>query len=319
MSPHYLSNLLKRLTFKPVPGENNIFFVETSCAFKKFPNPASYDSESGLRLSPRGACAVEAAAAAHPTHRVYLVHTCDVHRRSLAKGAAPAYALAALSIPNVRLWAVPYALHFVGTPLQGWLASGALRASRWPVVHASDVLRFLLLWKYGGTYLDLDVLMLRSLEDQRNFGCPENRNYVSVGAINFAFDTTGRRFANACIEEMRDFHPTLWVHNGAGAITRAVKKVCAISQINEITKEKCGGFHLLATSTFYSIPWMSWQLLFKEEGAKETMKMIGNNLAVHVWNAKSHDATVYTSSMQPYAQIARRVCPKVVAVVGKTM
>ncbi|GLG95320.1 uncharacterized protein GBIM_02311 [Gryllus bimaculatus] len=229
---------------EPLLGEEHIFFVETSCALDK-PQHVPYDSESGLRLSPRGACAVEAAASAHPTHRVYLVHTCDVQRRSLAKGAAPAYALAALSIPNVRLWAVPYALHFVGTPLQGWLASGALRASRWPVVHASDVLRFLLLWKYGGTYLDLDVL--------------------------------------------------------------------------EMTEEMCGGFRLLSTSTFYAIPWQNWNLFFTEESSEETMMMIGKNLAVHVWNALSHNTTVYTSSEQPYAQIARRVCPNVVAAVGDTM
>ncbi|GLG95318.1 Lactosylceramide 4-alpha-galactosyltransferase [Gryllus bimaculatus] len=303
---------------EPLLGEEHIFFVETSCALDK-PQHVPYDSESGLRLSPRGACAVEAAASAHPTHRVYLVHTCDVQRRSLAKGAAPAYALAALSIPNVRLWAVPYALHFVGTPLQGWLASGALRASRWPVVHASDVLRFLLLWKYGGTYLDLDVLMLRSLGEEKNFGCAESPAAVSVGAFNFALDDPGRRVANACIAELLDYRPDLWSYNGPGAITRALKKVCNVQEVLEMTEEMCGGFRLLSTSTFYAIPWQNWNLFFTEESSEETMMMIGKNLAVHVWNALSHNTTVYTSSEQPYAQIARRVCPNVVAAVGDTM
>ncbi|GLG95316.1 Lactosylceramide 4-alpha-galactosyltransferase [Gryllus bimaculatus] len=364
---------------EPLLGEEHIFFVETSCALDK-PQHVPYDSESGLRLSPRGACAVEAAASAHPTHRVYLVHTCDVQRRSLAKGAAPAYALAALSIPNVRLWAVPYALHFVGTPLQGWLASGALRASRWPVVHASDVLRFLLLWKYGGTYLDLDVLMLRSLGEEKNFGCAESPAAVSVGAFNFALDDPGRRVANACIAELLDYRPDLWSYNGPGAITRALKKVCNVQEVLEMTEEmcggfrllststfyaipwqnwnlffteesseetmmmidsnlflgrktsfllrlraqsrcfpnqlsmiqvpgmtekKCGGFHLLPTSTFYAIPWRNWNLFFTEKSSEETMKVISKNLAVHVWNSRSHNTTVYTSSKQPYAQIAR--------------
>ncbi|GLG95314.1 Protein of unknown function [Gryllus bimaculatus] len=384
---------------EPLLGEEHIFFVETSCALDK-PQHVPYDSESGLRLSPRGACAVEAAASAHPTHRVYLVHTCDVQRRSLAKGAAPAYALAALSIPNVRLWAVPYALHFVGTPLQGWLASGALRASRWPVVHASDVLRFLLLWKYGGTYLDLDVLemteemcggfrllststfyaipwqnwnlffteesseetmmmignasreesgraqevrmtprylsySLKGLRfkpfpgekniffvetscaikmfpkpafydsEEKNFGCAETPVAVSAGALNFAMDDTGRRVANACIAELLDYRPDQWGYNGPGAITRALKKVCNVQEVPGMTEKKCGGFHLLPTSTFYAIPWRNWNLFFTEKSSEETMKVISKNLAVHVWNSRSHNTTVYTSSKQPYAQIAR--------------
>ncbi|GLG95312.1 Uncharacterized protein GBIM_02309 [Gryllus bimaculatus] len=293
MSPHYLSNLLKRLTFKPVPGENNIFFVETSCAFKKFPNPASYDSESNQGTLFMIFNTVQRYV---PTNNK--TTTSAETKNQFGIGASSLRTI--FEIYGIRL----------EEKVQKQRKYLLFRNER------SNKCVTQLIRSWAKSTLEYHLTRVstrpkgRSLEDQRNFGCPENRNYVSVGAINFAFDTTGRRFAKACIEEMRDFHPTLWVHNGAGAITRAVKKVCAINQINEITKEKCGGFHLLATSTFYSIPWMSWQLLFKEEGAKETMKMIGNNLAVHVWNAKSHDATVYTSSMQPYAQIARRVCPK---------
>jgi mannosyltransferase OCH1-like enzyme len=37
----------------------------------------------------------------------------------------------------------------------------AIKSSSTPVEHASDVLRFLSLWKYGGTYLDMDFVILR--------------------------------------------------------------------------------------------------------------------------------------------------------------
>nr|CAD7411140.1 unnamed protein product [Timema cristinae] len=48
-----------------------------------------------------------------------------------------------------------------GTPLEDWYKEGALKKSRWPMSHSSDVLRFITLWKYGGTYLDLDVVVTK--------------------------------------------------------------------------------------------------------------------------------------------------------------
>ncbi len=43
-------------------------------------------------------------------------------------------------------------------------------ADRYLVSHASDVLRFLLLWRYGGTYLDMDQIFVKALPTTvRNF------------------------------------------------------------------------------------------------------------------------------------------------------
>ncbi|GLG95317.1 uncharacterized protein GBIM_02311 [Gryllus bimaculatus] len=141
--------------------------------------------------------------------------------------------------------------------------------------------------------------------EEKNFGCAETPVAVSAGALNFAMDDTGRRVANACIAELLDYRPDQWGYNGPGAITRALKKVCNVQEVPGMTEKKCGGFHLLPTSTFYAIPWRNWNLFFTEKSSEETMKVISKNLAVHVWNSRSHNTTVYTSSKQPYAQIAR--------------
>ncbi|EEC18888.1 lactosylceramide 4-alpha-galactosyltransferase, putative, partial [Ixodes scapularis] len=55
-----------------------------------------------------------------------------------------------------------------GTPLSSWNFSGAMRSSRYRVVHLADVLRLAVVYKYGGVYLDLDTVVLRSLEDLHN-------------------------------------------------------------------------------------------------------------------------------------------------------
>nr|CAD7412401.1 unnamed protein product [Timema poppensis] len=60
---------------------------------------------------------------------------------------------------NIRIRHVNIEHYLEGTPLEEWYKEGALKKSRWPMSHSSDVLRFITLWKYGGTYLDLDVVV----------------------------------------------------------------------------------------------------------------------------------------------------------------
>lgn len=66
-----------------------------------------------------------------------------------------------LLYPNVRLRHVNMVQYFHQTPLQEWYELGQLRTSLWPRSHASDILRYLTLWKFGGIYLDLDVVVTK--------------------------------------------------------------------------------------------------------------------------------------------------------------
>ena len=48
-----------------------------------------------------------------------------------------------------------------GTRLEKLITSQKLQSSRYKVSHLSDVLRFSILWRFGGTYLDTDMIVLR--------------------------------------------------------------------------------------------------------------------------------------------------------------
>lgn len=51
------------------------------------------------------------------------------------------------------------------TPVQKWFATGKLfKTSAFPPTHLSDFLRFLLMYKFGGVYIDFDLLILKSLD-----------------------------------------------------------------------------------------------------------------------------------------------------------
>lgn len=85
-----------------------------------------------------------------------------------------------------------------GTPLESFILSEKLQTSKFVLSHTSDVVRYLILWKYGGTYLDLDVIVVKHV-DLSNYACSEDEYYVNGAILNF--DTKrGREIASLCIE-----------------------------------------------------------------------------------------------------------------------
>ena len=148
ISPQFLSGL----EAEPVPGERHIIFLETLCVLSDFVR----DSQSGLAITQREACAVASAANTNPDSKVYLLYTCSIIGNV---GDSPEYVKQMLSYPNVRIWKLVISDYIKGTPLETWDFMAKVRSSKWPVVHASDILRIITLWKYGGTYLDMDFVI----------------------------------------------------------------------------------------------------------------------------------------------------------------
>lgn len=70
------------------------------------------------------------------------------------------------------------------TPMEEWMKKDELSRSKHRTAHTADVLRFLTLWKYGGTYLDLDVVVLKPLDTIVNYAGAESSQYVAIGIIN---------------------------------------------------------------------------------------------------------------------------------------
>lgn len=135
----------------------NIFFIESRCATEKLAKEVR--NVTDVTLSPRQSCAVESAAVTNPSRDVYVLHTCPVGDDFLAR--SPKYVRRLLDYPNVRLVWYNMTEMFADTPVERLVSKKRLEESSFPVEHASDVLRLTMLWKYGGTYCDLDVVAIR--------------------------------------------------------------------------------------------------------------------------------------------------------------
>lgn len=162
----------------------------------------------------------------------------------------------------------------------------------------SNLLRLALLYKFGGTYIDVDVMVLKSFSKLRN----------TIGAQNFD-PKTGRwsRLNNAVlifdkkhpllfkfIEEFAlTFDGNKWGHNGPYLISRVVSRVSGRATFN---------FTVLPPSAFYPVDWRGIRSLFRDEVRSKwlvnKMKQIRKeSFAVHLWNRHSRKLKVAKGSI----------------------
>lgn len=147
------------------PNLLNILFHETSCT-----------RDGVIRLTSRQACAIESAgetmenyrssfsevaliaARINPHHEAFVLFASQVGFRN--KTRQPIID-ALLSYSNINFNYLNITQYAYKTPLEDWIKTGELFRSSYVVSHTSDILRYLSLWKFGGTYLDLDTVSLK--------------------------------------------------------------------------------------------------------------------------------------------------------------
>lgn len=161
--------------------ERSIFFIESSC-------------RGGLNS--RQACAVESAAKIHPNWQINVLFTGSVSNQTQSGTTMKLLKM----YNNIMFFRIHVAKFGRNTPLEHMLASGILNNSSWRVVHTSDVLRFLTLYKWGGVYMDLDVIVMKSFDTlDRNWLARENDYQIGSAYISISKDQFGRQLSDATV------------------------------------------------------------------------------------------------------------------------
>lgn len=108
---------------------------------------------------------------------------------------------AVLQYQNVQMNYINITEYAKGTPVEEWIKKEELSRSKYKITHTSEVLRFLTLWKYGGTYLDLDVVVLKQLDSiPSNYAGEKSANLVGSSLINLAQQGIGHLIADNCMK-----------------------------------------------------------------------------------------------------------------------
>lgn len=205
------------------------------------------------------------------------------------------------------------------SPLEAWFRRGAVLKSDHIVEHESDILRILALWKYGGTYFDLDVVVKKPVNSiGSNFACIEDGGLINSAVLNLD-SKLGKSIAEKNFEEViKHFDGHSWIGNGPSVLSNIVKKMCNTTNQSEMTRERCNGFKVLPTENCYAIPYPNWRLFFDEKQVQHVEEITKDSFAIHFWNKLSHDERLWTNSSAPYIKIAEKYCPRVLKASGNS-
>ncbi|XP_071407747.1 lactosylceramide 4-alpha-galactosyltransferase [Pithys albifrons albifrons] len=269
------------------PSRGNVFFVETS----EQTNP-------GYLFS----CSVESAARTHPGTSVVVL------LRGLARGNSSLpkhWAFSLLScFPNVQIRPLDLAELFSGTPLQKWYLGPLRRWEPYSIPILSDACRFVLMWKFGGIYLDTDFIVLRNLQNLTNALGIQSEDELNGAFLSFK---PKHKFMELCMKDfVKNYNAWIWGHQGPDLLTRVFKKWCSVRTIRSMS---CKGVRALAPEAVYPIPWQNWKKLFEATSALELHKLLKNTYAVHIWNQMSHRTRLEIPSQALLAQLYSQFCP----------
>ena len=70
---------------------------------------------------------------------------------------------------NLHILHIDFESFILDSPMESLWRKGQVQDSQYIVSHMSDILRFLILYRFGGTYLDSDQIVLKAFPKQRNF------------------------------------------------------------------------------------------------------------------------------------------------------
>ncbi|XP_034099363.2 lactosylceramide 4-alpha-galactosyltransferase-like [Drosophila albomicans] len=274
---------------KPPPGRA-IFFPEIRC------HPG--DVHRILQLTARQACAIESAALHNPHFQVFVLFESPTH---MPVGETFPLLDAIRSYRNVHFRQLNIWSFAEGTPIEDWAKKAELLHSSFQSEYASDLLRFLTLYHFGGIYLSMDSIVLRSLENLTlNYvGAHDNQ---SLGNAVFSLKPrgSGHEFAKLFLREFqKSYHAK---SNEQTLINRTMQKICGTLSIKEMQKDahRCHGFKVFKPNTFFAVS--------DESNVFEEAKY---SYIIHQWSADSNKCQLKADFRNTFAQFAKKYCPRV--------
>lgn len=275
-----------------------IFFHETTC--------------SSLNLTPRQACAVESAARNNHNLNVFLLYLATEQLSEKSKGFIDILE----TYDNVYIRRIRLSTYIINTPIENWFWANIRRLWEnhdWLHKDFHDYIRMLTLWKFGGVSLNLNSVVLTSLDELTTFVGVQDNQDMSVGV--FGVDTStnfGRSFADAWMEIIKDTNADTYSrYNITRVVTEAVWKLCY--QRND---KECRRFTIYPPEKFYPAS-LDLRRVYPNETRAEEMTRIGRNaMTIHSWNDYNRHAEMDNTA---YKMAAKQHCPKIYEFAGKSI
>lgn len=129
------------------PRPNSIYFIESS---------------GRLTLLSKQLCVIESAAKHNPNTTIYVLVISPILQDNELQTVGSKY-------KNIQVKHVHIQSLLFGTPIESLWTRNLIQKSKHLTAHISDVLRIVILFHFGGTYLDIDSLILKPLPEVPSF------------------------------------------------------------------------------------------------------------------------------------------------------
>ncbi|XP_067897463.1 alpha-1,4-N-acetylglucosaminyltransferase-like [Heterodontus francisci] len=232
--------------------------------------------------TPLAVCSVEAAARLNPDKPIY--YFMKGFSGNLTQYPHPHYAGIPLlsSISNIVLLSLKPTELFEGTPLNEWYQKVNPDLERYWTHVLADGCRLALLWKYGGIYLDTDIISMKPLPFV-NFTCLQGEGIFNNAAL--GFHDIHHNFLLDCMEDfVANYIGHVWGYQGPQLITRVLKRWCKSNNPADFTGKGCDGISLWVTRRFYPILYSSWESYYVPWKKENIESFFSGTYGAHVWN-----------------------------------
>ncbi|KAF8093339.1 hypothetical protein N665_0384s0025 [Sinapis alba] len=168
----------------------------------------------------------------------------------------------------------------------------------------SNLLRLVLLYKYGGIYLDTDFIVLKPLTHLHNvIGAqavdPVTKQWSRLNNAVLIFDKNHPLLERFINEFSRTFNGNKWGHNGPYLVSRVVARFNTSYSSTDL------GFSVLPPSAFYPVDWTRISGFYRASAnesevnwsRKRLKHLRKHSFAVHLWNRESKKLRIEEGSI----------------------
>ncbi|XP_070507589.1 lactosylceramide 4-alpha-galactosyltransferase-like [Chironomus tepperi] len=304
-----LENILSDSEFLEDEKTKKIFLLET------------HMDEVRILENARQACSVESAAITNPEAHVYFILATN-SSQVLLKYSELAKVL--MSYNNIHIRYLNIYEFSKGTILESLIAQNTILKSRFPIEHMADVMRVMVLSRYGGTYLDLDVLSLVPIAviNQENFACPENDNVITNAVVNIGHKN--HEVMQAYLHKLNSsYNPNEWAANGPNMLTNAIRLFCEGTTLEKHRMTKCGDFTTFSSEKCYPIEYGDYWMFYNSKSYKNVTKILNETQPyfLHIWNKMlnftQQEFKLTYSEPSSYVELGKKYCPQVIRTTEK--
>ncbi|XP_006883418.1 PREDICTED: alpha-1,4-N-acetylglucosaminyltransferase [Elephantulus edwardii] len=263
------------------------------------------ETSGRMEPTPLATCAVESAARIYPERLVvFFMKTINGSTELPPNITHPAFSLLS-AIDNVFLLPLDMKRLFEDTPLFLWYTQIDARAQKYWLHVSSDACRLALIWKYGGIYMDTDVISIKPIPEE-NFLAAQGSQESSNGVFGFI---PHHPFLWACMENfVEHYNSDIWGNQGPHLMTRMLKLWCRLRDFHEVSDLSCLNISFLHPQRFYPISYPQWRRYYDVWDREPSFN---HSYALHLWNYMNQEKRpVVRGSNTLVENLFRKYCPK---------